>query len=107
METYLLATWDNKNLVFRLNDIKEVISGKGKGKSMHQFYNDSFSRNSSFKILTNENCLIPSETKPTQVQGRPLKLDPPSSKILGNKFGFVSYNNGLIAILIGNTNLKK
>ena len=103
METYLLATWDNKNLAFRLNDIKEVISGKGKGKSMHHFYNNSFSRNSAFKILTNEDCLIPSETKPTQVQGRPLMLDPPSSKVLGNKFGFVSYNNGLIAISIGNT----
>ena len=100
METFLLANWDNKNLVFRLNDIKGVISGKGKGKSMHNFYNNSFSRNSAFKILTNEDCLIPSETKPTQVQGRPLKLDPPSSKVLGNKFGFVTYSNGLIAISI-------
>ena len=103
MEAYVLATWEDKNLAFRLNDIKEVISGKGKGKSMHHFYNNSFSRNSAFKILTNEDCLIPSETKPTEVQGRPLKLDPQSSKVLGNKFGFVSYNNGLIAISISNT----
>tara|TARA_B100000073_G_scaffold346465_1_gene357940 strand:+ start:1953 stop:2264 length:312 start_codon:yes stop_codon:yes gene_type:complete len=102
LETYVLATWDDKNLAFRLNDVKEVISGKGKGKVMHKLYNNSPSRNSAFKILTNENYLVPSETKPTQVQGRPLKLDPSSSKVLGNTYGFVSYNNGLIAVAIGN-----
>ncbi len=82
--------------------MKEVFAGKGKNKRMHQLYNNNTSRNSAFKILTSEDLLIPSQTKPTQVQGRPLKLDSPSSRVLGNKYGFVSYNNGLIAISINN-----
>ena len=100
MELYIVGDWNKKNIAFRLNDVKKVIAGKCNDKAIHHFYNNSAARNSAFKILTKEDFLIPSKNKPIKVQGMPLKLDSSSSNALGNRYSFVSYNNGLIAISI-------
>ena len=34
MESFVLAIWESKNLAFRLQDVKEVIFGDGKGKNI-------------------------------------------------------------------------
>ncbi len=102
MEKFVLVNWENSNLAFRLNDIKEVISGKGKGKNLHPLYKGNRARASDFKLLTNSDCLIPSNTRPIQIEGKELKLDRQSSSVLGDQFNFVTFNDGNIAISIRN-----
>ena len=98
METFVLAIWESKNLAFQLQDVKEVIFGDGKGKNIHPLCKSKAARNSHFKVLTNNGYLIPSDIKPSQVQGKKLILDIRSSNILGDRFDFVSISDGRIAI---------
>ena len=98
MESFVLAIWESKNLAFRLQDVKEVIFGDGKGKNIHPLYKSKAARNSHFKVLTYNGYLIPSDIKPSQVQGKKLILDVRSSNILGDRFDFVSISDGRIAI---------
>ena len=102
LEKFVLVKWGNSNLAFRLSDIKEVISGNGTGKNLHPLYEGSQARASDFKLLTNSGCLIPSNTKPVQIEGKELKLDTQSSSVLGDQFDFVTFNDGNIAISIRN-----
>lgn len=102
MEKFVLVNWDNRNLAFQLNDVKEVITGEGKGKNLHPSYKGKAARKSYFKILTNKDYLIPSHTKPVQIKGQKLKLDEKSSTVLEDKYDFVAYNNGHIAVSIRN-----
>ena len=102
MGKFVLVNWENSNLAFRLNEVKEVISGKGTGKNLHPLYKGSRARASDFKLLTNSGCLIPSNTKPIQIEGKELKLDKQSSNVLGDQFDFVTFNDGNIAISIRN-----
>ena len=99
---FILINWENCNLAFRLNDVKEVISGRGSGKNLHPLYKGSRARGSDYKLLTKNECLIPSNIKPIQIEGKELDLDRQSSNVLGNKFDFITYENGNIAIALRN-----
>ena len=102
LEKFVLVNWQNRNLAFRLSDVKEVISGRATGKNLHPLYKGSRARGSDFKLLINSDCLIPSNTKPIQMEGKELKLDTQSSNVLGNQFDFITFDNGNIAISIRN-----
>lgn len=93
-----MADWNGINIALRLNEVKKVISGKGVGNSIHGLYKGKSARASPYKIVTKDDLLVPSKSKPQQVTGTPLKLDRLSANLLKNKYGFVRFKNGKIAI---------